>query len=212
MSRQILLCVETNSKARTDYQYINETIHRFYVNDPKISYKPIFLESKSMYASPKKQKEIGKYIKAYPEDTTVIYFIDLDDYDTNYETKKLFEDIKKYCETHAYELVFFCRDVEEVYLGKRVNDKDKVNEVCTHRLTLFIKKYTVSNVHPSPFSILMNGTKCQALILPLLYIVIKLQIRFTVIRMNQSKLHKSFRYIFLIFAKTDLLCYRPGAV
>lgn len=35
MSRQILLCVETNSKARTDYQYINETIHRFYVNDPK---------------------------------------------------------------------------------------------------------------------------------------------------------------------------------
>lgn len=42
MSRQILLCVETNSKARTDYQYINETIHRFYVNDPKISYKPIF--------------------------------------------------------------------------------------------------------------------------------------------------------------------------
>jgi hypothetical protein len=94
MSRQILLCVETNSKARTDYQYINETIHRFYVNDPKISYKPIFLESKSMYASPKKQKEIGKYIKAYPEDTTVIYFIDLDDYDTNYETKKLFEDIK----------------------------------------------------------------------------------------------------------------------
>jgi hypothetical protein len=46
MSRQILLCVETNSKARTDYQYINETIHRFYVNDPKISYKPIFLESK----------------------------------------------------------------------------------------------------------------------------------------------------------------------
>ena len=94
MSRQILLCVETNSKARTDYQYINETIHRFYVNDPKISYKPIFLESKSMYASPKKQKEIGKYIKAYQEDTTVIYFIDLDDYDTNYETKKLFEDIK----------------------------------------------------------------------------------------------------------------------
>lgn len=37
----------------------------------------------------------------------VIYFIDLDDYDTNYETKKLFEDIKKYCKTHAYELVFF---------------------------------------------------------------------------------------------------------
>lgn len=52
-------------------------------------------------------EETGKYIKAYQEDTTVIYFIDLDDHDTNYETKKLFEDIKKYCKTHAYELVFF---------------------------------------------------------------------------------------------------------
>ena len=46
-----------------------------------------------MYASPKKQKEIGKYIKAYPEDTTVIYFIDLDDYDTMLKQKSI-EDIK----------------------------------------------------------------------------------------------------------------------
>ena len=149
MSRQILLCVETNSKARTDYQYINETIHRFYVNDPKISYKPIFLESKSMYASPKKQREIGKYIKAYPEDTTVIYFIDLDDYDTNYETKKLFEDIKKYCETHAYELVFFCRDVEEVYLGKRVKrfkSKKMIEAVLPQNLSQNEYKINGSNI------------------------------------------------------------------
>ncbi len=87
MSRQILLCVETNSKARTDYQYINETIHRFYVNDPKISYKPIFLESKINVCFTEETERNRKYIKAYPEDTTVIYFIDLDDYDTNYETK-----------------------------------------------------------------------------------------------------------------------------
>ena len=121
MSRQILLCVETNSKARTDYQYINETIHRFYVNDPKISYKPIFLESKSMYASPKKQKEIGKYIKAYPE-----------------------------------ELVFFCRDVEEVYLGKRVNDKDKVNEVKRFKSKKMIEAVLPQNLSQNEYKI--NGS------------------------------------------------------
>ena len=31
MSRQILLCVETNKTARTDYKYIDATIKRFYI-------------------------------------------------------------------------------------------------------------------------------------------------------------------------------------
>ena len=41
MSRQILLCVETNSKARTDYHILMNN-HRFIVNDPKISYNLFF--------------------------------------------------------------------------------------------------------------------------------------------------------------------------
>ena len=89
MSRQILLCVETNSKARTDYQYINETIHRFYVNDP-------------------------------------------------------------------YELVFFCRDVEEVYLGKRVNDKDKVNEVKRFKSKKMIEAVLPQNLSQNEYKI--NGS------------------------------------------------------
>ena len=47
MSRQVLLCVETNKTARTDYKYIDATIKRFYVNDRKIVYRPIFLETKT---------------------------------------------------------------------------------------------------------------------------------------------------------------------
>lgn len=35
MSKQILLCVETNSRARTDYKYIDATIKRFYEDDKK---------------------------------------------------------------------------------------------------------------------------------------------------------------------------------
>lgn len=49
MSRQVLLCVETNKTARTDYKYIDATIKRFYVNDRKIVYRPIFLETKTKY-------------------------------------------------------------------------------------------------------------------------------------------------------------------
>lgn len=160
MSKQILLCVETNAKARTDYQYISETIRRFYVNDPKISYKPIFLESKSMYASPKKQKEIEKYTKAYPGETKVIYFIDTDDFDTNYETEKLLEEIKKYCEMHAYEMVFFCRDVEEVYLGNRINNVDKVNAVKKFKSTKMIEQAAEEKLSQNKYKVKCSNILC----------------------------------------------------
>ncbi len=58
MNRQILFCVESKKKARTDYQYIAETIRRFYKDDRKISYKPIFLDSKTRYKDNGKLKEI----------------------------------------------------------------------------------------------------------------------------------------------------------
>ena len=61
MNKQILLCVETNSRARIDYQYISETIKRFYEDNRKISYKPIFLGSKTKFNDKGKLKEIEKY-------------------------------------------------------------------------------------------------------------------------------------------------------
>ena len=67
-----------------------------------------------------------------------------------------FEDIKKYCKTHAYELVFFCRDVEEVYLGKRVNDKDKVNEVKRFKSKKMIEAVLPQNLSQNEYKI--NGS------------------------------------------------------
>lgn len=38
-----------------------------------------------------------------------------------------------YCEEKDHELVWFCHDVEEVFLGKRVPDSQKVQEAGTYR-------------------------------------------------------------------------------
>ncbi len=130
MNKQVLLCVETNKRSRTDYQYIVSTIKRFYEDDKKITYKPVFLDTKTKYNSKDKVKEINSMIKASPGETAVIYFIDADDYDVSYETKKLFDDIKAYCNNHGYDFVFFSRDVEDVYLKKQVNDNEKVKQVA----------------------------------------------------------------------------------
>lgn len=79
MSKQILLCVETNKKARTDYLYIVATIKKYYIDDRKIIQRPIFLDSKTKYNAKDKVKEINKAIKEFSGETKVIYFIDVDD-------------------------------------------------------------------------------------------------------------------------------------
>lgn len=109
MSRQILFCVESNNKARTDYQYIEETLKRFYKVDRKIRYRAIYLGSKTKYNAKDKVREINKNIKTFIGETTVIYFIDVDDYDTSYDTKKLYDDIEIYCKNMVMSSFFFIR-------------------------------------------------------------------------------------------------------
>ena len=120
MSRQILFCVESNNKARTDYQYIEETLKRFYKVDRKIRYRAIYLGSKTKYNAKDKVREINKNIKTFIGETTVIYFIDVDDYDTSYDTKKLYDDIE---------------------MGNSVKDKEKVSKVAE-----FKRKKMIENV------------------------------------------------------------------
>ena len=93
MSKQILLCVETNKKARTDYLYIVATIKKYYIDDRKIIQRPIFLDSKTKYNAKDKVKEINKAIKEFSGETKVIYFIDVDDYNISAETQTLFDNI-----------------------------------------------------------------------------------------------------------------------
>ena len=45
---QLIICVETTEKARTDYHYINEVLRQFYdVGENKISY--VYLSGKHNY-------------------------------------------------------------------------------------------------------------------------------------------------------------------
>lgn len=127
MSRQLILCVESNSTARTDYAYIESIIKHFYVDDKKTKLSPFFLGSKGMYNASGNVKKINKMIKQFLGETTVIYFIDTDDYDTSADVKVLNDAIEKYCSDNGYEFVFFCKDIEDVFLNRRVSKSEKVN-------------------------------------------------------------------------------------
>lgn len=162
MNRQILLCVETQKKARTDYQYIAETIRRFYKDDRKISYKPIFLDSKTKYKDNAKLKEINRYRKGFSGDTKVIYFIDYDDSDISSQTLKLFNEIKTFCKNNEYDFVFFVKDVEDVFWGKQVHDDEKVE--CAAK---FKRKQLVYEVEESKLTSSLLNQHCSNILIVL---------------------------------------------
>jgi len=134
MAIQMILCVETKKSADTDSIYILDTINRWYKVDNKVKISKINMNSKSRYNSKDVVREIAKKKKEFVlGDTHVIYFIDTDQYDRNPEHERELKEITRYCEDNGINLVWFCHDVEEVFLGHKVSDSQKVQEATTFR-------------------------------------------------------------------------------
>lgn len=132
MGVQLLFVIESTKKAKTDWAYINGTIKHYYRLSPEYSIKPIPMGGKSHF----KDASVSKQIKDYREQylptgrTIVVYCIDTDNYHTDPERYKELEDIKKYCSRKGFELIWFCRNIEEVYWGERVESGDKVKRAA----------------------------------------------------------------------------------
>ena len=134
MAIQMILCVETKKSADTDSIYILDTINRWYKVDNKVKISKINMNSKSRYKSKDVVREIAKKKKEFVlGDTHVIYFINTDQYDRNPEHERELKEITRYCEDNDINLVWFCHDVEEVFLGHKVSDSQKVKEATTFR-------------------------------------------------------------------------------
>ena len=134
MAIQLILCVETKKSADTDSIYIFDTINRWYKVDNKIRFSKINMNTKSRYNSKDVVREIAQKKKDFViGDTRVIYFIDTDQYEKNPDHARELNKISCYCEDNDYDLVCFCHDVEEVFLGHKVSDSQKVQEAAAFR-------------------------------------------------------------------------------
>lgn len=142
MAIQMILCVETKKSADTDSVYILETINYWYKIDNKIKISKINMNSKSRYNSKAVIKEITQKKKDFRiGDTKIIYFIDTDQYEKNLDHEREFAEISRYCEENGFDLVWFCHDVEEVFLGHKVSDSKKVQEA-----TIFRRKKKIEEI------------------------------------------------------------------
>lgn len=153
MGVQLIIVVETNKRNKSDWMYIKSTIDHFYNYDSsEIKFSPVFMDSKTKYKD--KESEIQKLISKYGPNnqSEIIYFFDCDNYDTDSTERNFLEGAKKYCESKGYQFVWFCKDIELVYWGKKV-DKSKKKEEATK----FLQKKEIKNIAAKKLSV----NKCQ---------------------------------------------------
>lgn len=143
MGLQLIFVVETNKKCKSDWIYIKETIEKFYdYNQAQVKLSVVYMDGKWKYMD--KEREISKLKAQYAATSKtnlskVIYCFDCDDYDINREDEEFLKQVQKYCEEHEYDR--FCKDIERVYLGKKIENNQKKKESET-----FKKKKTINNI------------------------------------------------------------------
>lgn len=145
MGLQLIFVVETNKKCNSDWIYIKDTIEHFYQYDnANVRFTVVYMDGKGNYK--KKEKEITTWINAYSSavsenSSQVLCCFDCDDYDLKPEDRDFISGASRYCEEKGYEFVWFCKDVERVYIGRKVNDSEKKKEAA-----LFKAKKLIDNV------------------------------------------------------------------
>lgn len=76
---------------------------------------------------------IKGFVNPYRGESIIIYCIDCDDYDSKPEDMTFFNAVKQYCADQGYELVWFCKDIESVYLGSKIPKSRKKAESVSFR-------------------------------------------------------------------------------
>ena len=152
MGLQLVFVVETNKKCNSDWIYIKDTIERFYEYErTQVKLSPVYMDGKGKYKN--KGRKVNELIAAYRSTskanyTKVLYCFDCDDYDNSPDDMKFLNEARQYCEDNGYEFVWFCKDIERVYIGKKVDDRQKKKEAAS-----FKKNKLINNVDPNRLTV-----------------------------------------------------------
>ena len=156
MGLQLVCVVEANKKSKTDWIYIKETIDRFYKYDVvHLKLSTVYMGGKDKYSD--KDKEVKSLISQYSRAssnnvTKVIYCFDCDNYDSKSEDKNSLEKTQEFCKANNYEYVWFCKDIERVYLGKKVEDGHKNSEATRFKANKLIDGVSESRLNGKSIS------------------------------------------------------------
>ena len=152
MGVQYIFVVETNSKCKSDWIYIRDTIERFYQwNQPQIKLSVVYMNGKGNYKN--KEKDIRSLSKQYQSagkgnQSKVILCFDCDEYEKDMYDQQFLNDVRH-------------------YLGRSVEDKQKKKESAIFKAQNGIKhvdvnKLLVKNYRMNSSNLMCVLDKCFA--------------------------------------------------
>lgn len=147
MALQLIFVVETDKKCKSDWIYIKSTLNHFYQYDhTQVKLTSIYLSGKDKYKS--KENEINSKIKQFRGNSKVLMCVDCDDYDTNPNDRQFLKNVKDYCDAKEFDFVWFCKDIEQVYLGYKIDSNLKKKKAAT-----FEAKQSINSIEPNKLSV-----------------------------------------------------------
>ena len=167
MELKLLVLIESSDESKADGIYFSEVRRRFYTNfahdhEGEVSIDLIPLNGKQNYNNEKIVKRIDNNISmntSFKVDTAVIYCLDTDSLEDSYKEGSFFYNVQKYCSDNNYDLVWFCKNVENVFLNKEVGQvsskieeaktfarSDSINKIDEWRLSKQRIEYGCSNI------------------------------------------------------------------
>lgn len=115
----LLFVVEARRSSESDWMYLRSVI-LFYYGIRCYRGKTIFAKTKSLLTY---EKKIYEENEKFDGKAKVIIIADVDENDDEQNHK-----IERRCKEKGYELVWMNMDVEDVFWGKRIDDKKKAKE------------------------------------------------------------------------------------
>ena len=125
---QIILISETSTDDKSDIIYIRSTIDKYFnyesdVYDGEVATIPFFLHGKQNYCDKRILSRIKSQARMFAcynpgAITVVIYFMDTDSVKKEYKEGSFFYNVKDFCKNNGFELAWFCKNAENVFLKK----------------------------------------------------------------------------------------------
>jgi len=98
-----------------------------------VQLNPVYLGGKGRYSTDGNKRKIDRLIKQFNSgflenegESYVLFCFDCDRYDSDPNDQKFLSSAKRFCQTKPnYRFVWFCRNVEDVFLGHQISSKQK---------------------------------------------------------------------------------------
>ncbi len=128
--KQIIFVVETNEKNRSDTRYIIKLWNQLYgINNNDLKRQFVYMDGKFKYNKNNVKSKIKTFISENKDgENYVVYCFDTDKIDASNEELNNVKTFKKYCDDNNYKFVWFCYNIEMVFIGRSVPDFEKEKE------------------------------------------------------------------------------------